>query len=211
MEYEARMKLIAGELNGFLRRYKRPDHLDNDQALIEIKAMATAVNKRIQSGLSQSAVLSKLDSAFQEVAELFRGREWPKPALFVEAMANVNRSAPSGDVTADDWVLDPIQIAADRINAGDAVGDNWLYGHDAVSLMRSGMVSKETMRKYRSAMYFKTKDVIKNEAEARRREDLLIRKHEAAENLFDHRGNKGFSAAGVVSAVAQSKRVGGMS
>lgn len=157
--------------------------------MIEIKAMSTAINKRMMAGLDATAIGQKLDDAFQEVAELFRGTGWPKPAVFVSAMEAINRKVMiSGDAPKSDWSLDPVAIVAKRMNAGDAVGDDWLYGRKCVELMASGQVSQDTLRKYRSALYFSAKAVL-NEDKAKELEAGWIKKHEDAEAL--HRAATG--------------------
>lgn len=185
MDYSQRMHLIASELNEFLRRFKRPDHLDNDQAMLEIKATCTAINKRMQSGLDRVAVLDRLRDAFQDVCENFRGTGWPKTAVFVTSMESINRHKAPVEVKSAQGglVVDPIAIACRRMNAGELVGDDWIYGRRCHELMASGEVSQDTLRKYRSAIYFSFKDVW-GEDTARRLEAEMIARHEAAAVTF---------------------------
>lgn len=174
------MRLIATRLNDFLRRYKRPDHLDNDQAMIEIKSMATAVNKRIAADVTEITIQNRLDDAFQEVAEIFRGNGWPKPAVFVAAMDTINkRSANSGSEVKKDWTPNPLEIAANRINAGEPVGDQFLFGRLAHDLMATGDVTQDQIRKLRSALYFTEKHQHGEEV-ARKREDARLERHAKA-------------------------------
>ncbi|MGR3524864.1 MAG: hypothetical protein ACU0CT_02555 [Paracoccaceae bacterium] len=67
-------------------------------------------------------------------------------------------SAGSLPDAAPKWALNPMEIAAHRMNEGEAVGDEWLYGQNAARLIASGLVPADTMRKYRSALYFAAKD-----------------------------------------------------
>ena len=72
------------------------------------------------------------------------------------------------------------RYAADRISAGEAVSDAWLYGPIAVEIERSGLVGADIMRKYRSALYFSAKD-LHGEETARDTERAWVARHEAAE------------------------------
>lgn len=166
-------------MNNFLRRYERPNHLDNEQAIIEIKTIATAINKRTPAGLSQTGVGDRLDDAFQHVSENYSGRGWPKAAYFVKAMETIARHVTT-EKPDDTWSLDPVAIAAKRMNAGNPVGDDWLFGRRCVELMATGEVSVETLRQYRSGWYFSAKDLY-GEDKAREMEDAMLKRHEDAE------------------------------
>lgn len=194
MDHNERMRLIASELNDFLRRFKRPDHLDNDQAMLEIKATCTAMNKRMESGLDKIAMIDRLGDAFQDVCENFRGTGWPKTAVFVTSMENLAKRRPAKIIPfrqAD--AQGPAAIIAKRMNDGGDVGDDWLYGRLCIELMATGAVDQDTLRKYRSALYFSMKDTW-GEADARKYEDALIERHEAATRWSDSDTGKRYSA-----------------
>jgi len=44
MDYNQRIRLITAQINDFLRLYKRPDHLDQETALAEMREMAEEIN-----------------------------------------------------------------------------------------------------------------------------------------------------------------------
>jgi hypothetical protein len=179
------MNLILSELNDFLRRFKRPDHLDNGLALLEMKATATAINKRIRSDADYGALVGILEDAFQDVSETFRGTGWPKTAVFVQSMENINRRAsPSSSLPDTNWSLDPVEINAKRMNANEGVGDMWIYGRLCVDLMRSGKVSDATLSAYRKGYFMDLKDSRGDVTEARRIEAEMIAKHKAAEVTY---------------------------
>lgn len=187
------MKLIASELNEFLRRFKRPDHLDNDQAMLEIKATCVAINKRMPSGIDKIAVLDRLGDAFQDVCEIFRGTGWPKTAVFVTSMENMARRKTNVVPIKNnsDDVFSPAAINAARMNAGQSVGDDWLYGRFCHELMETGDVTDDLLRKYRSALYFDAKAAV-GEDKARQQEADWVKRHETAGQVFD--GSKRFNA-----------------
>lgn len=183
MDYQLRMRQITEHLNDFLRRYRRPDHLDAEQSLIELRSMAEAVNKRIAASVDGPELGDRVRDIFQCLAETYRGKDWPKVADFVAAVKDTHK--PVRSETSERRA--PEYIMADRMNAGEGVGDGWLYGRLAVTLMATGLVSQETMRQYRSALYFSTKDVLGKHpagvAETNRREAEWIARHEAAEAM----------------------------
>lgn len=75
------------------------------------------------------------------------------------------------------WVLDPVKIAAKAIRAGEAVGDEWIYGVRAVSLLSE--LSEDDLTPYRSSLFFRMKDVW-GEDKARKAERQYRHKHDEA-------------------------------
>jgi len=47
----------------------------------------------------------------------------------------------------------PEQIIGERMTAGEAVGEGWLYGSLAVGLIAARLVDQDTMTRYRSAAF----------------------------------------------------------
>lgn len=78
--------------------------------------------------------------------------------------------------------LDTLRVMAARMSNGEHVGDNWLYGRNAVKLMKSGLVLQNTMTKYRSALFFALKDAY-GETKAREMEKSMLERHADAEAL----------------------------
>ena len=78
--------------------------------------------------------------------------------------------------------VDPIEATAARMNANDGVGDGWLYGRNAVDLLKSRLVGADVMRRYRSTLYFSLKKVYGDRI-AVDMERRFIDRHEAAEKL----------------------------
>lgn len=59
---------------------------------------------------------------------------------------------------------DRFVITSNRMAANEAVGEGYLYGADAVELIARGLVDQETMTRYRSAAFFKRKDLYGHDA-----------------------------------------------
>jgi hypothetical protein len=76
--------------------------------------------------------------------------------------------------------IDPIEITARRIKAGESVGDAWLYGRNAVALLSLGGVSIDQLQSYRRALHFSEQSFY-GEATVQALERDRMRLHEAAE------------------------------
>lgn len=108
---------------------------------------------------------------------------WPTVAEIGAACSNQNKARVlNNPQSVQSFTLDPVGIAAKRMNAGELVGEGWLYGRDCVDLMKTGAVSHDTLRKYRSAFYFSAKDTY-GEEKAKRMEVGWIERQSQAENL----------------------------
>lgn len=184
MQFQDRVRLITAKLNDFLRLYKRPDHLDQNGALVELREMAEEMNALMPTSFGPEDLAGRINDALRFVRQTYKGRAWPTVSHMVDAMERVatRKGAVAATDEAPKWQLDPLAIAARRMNEGEQVGDGWLYGRDALRLMASGLVPAETFRKYRSALYFDAK-AKSGEDSARTMEANWIARHEAAEAL----------------------------
>ena len=137
------------------------------------------------TSLTPDALAARTDDALRLVRRTYKGRSWPTVSHLVDAMGYVARNSQQPAIessAAPSWQIDPVSIAARRMNEGEAVGDDWLYGRNAVRLLQSGLVTRETVRKYRSALYFAAKDQC-GESIARTLEEGWIARHAEAEGL----------------------------
>lgn len=112
------------------------------------------------------------------LAEDAKTRAWPTEGE-IKSAARAIRPTQSRTVVEGDEI-DPVKIAAGRINRGEAVGDSWLWGRLALELLASGEVSLAQIRAYRSAVYFAEKKMIGDEV-AKAREEQRGDRHRAAE------------------------------
>jgi hypothetical protein len=177
----ARNEALYEEFTRWLGRYSpRRTLQQNEQALgDEINALMRMVLKMAPS----SDYLRWLEKVTTNLDFQMKTSAWPTVAEVGAACSNMNKhEALNNPKRASQFVpKTPMQIAAKRMNEGDAVGDEWLYGRSAVELIEACLVPADTMRKYRSALYFAAKDVW-GEDIAKRREAEWIAKHESAED-----------------------------
>ena len=186
MDYNQRVRLITASLNEFLRLYKRPEHLDEQTALTELREMAEEMNLLIASTSGQSDLEAQIKQAFRNIRQTYKGRSWPTVSHIVDAMnvsAKVGKAKKIEPEQKSAWRPDTMQIMANRMNAGEAVGDEWFYGRNAIALLKAGLVDRETMRKYRSAFYFAAKEVY-GETLAKSLEERMNQKHEDSERIY---------------------------
>lgn len=186
MDYNSRVRLITAQINEFLRLYKRPDHLDNDTALAEMREMAEEINLLIPSTSSQGDLEEQTRRAFRNIRQTYKGRSWPTVSHIVDAMnvaAKVAKVKPVETKVDAGWRPDTMQIMADRMRTGEAVGEGYLYGRNAVELINAGMVDRETLQSYRTGLYMAAKEVYGEEV-ANSMQDNWISRHEHAERLY---------------------------
>lgn len=185
MQFQDRVRIITAKLNDFLRRYKRPDHLDQSEALNELREMAEELNGLMPASFSPEDLAARIDAALRHIRQTYKGRAWPTVSHMVDAMDRVAKLSGAPAIQGADapkWAMDSMATAARRMNAGEPVGDEWLYGRNAVRLTRSGLVPSDTMRQYRSALYFAAKDATGHDI-AVRMEESWRKRHAEAERL----------------------------
>lgn len=186
MDYNQRVRSITAQINDFLRLYKRPDHLDEDTALAEMREMAEEINLLIPSTSSQGDLEEQTRRAFRNIRQTYKGRSWPTVSHIVDAMnvaAKVVKLKPVETKVDAGLRPDTMQIMADRMRTGEAVGEGYLYGRSAVELINAGMVDRETLQSYRMGLYMAAKDVYGEEV-ANSMKDNWIKRHEHAERLY---------------------------
>jgi len=175
----SRNTALHEEFTRWLGRYSPRRALQvNEQALGD---EITALMRMVLKMAPQSDYLRWLEKVTTNLDFQMKTSAWPTVAEVGAACSNMNKhdslNRPKGSRHAE--VKRPMDIAADRMNRGDAVGDEWLYGRNAVEMMGEGLVDQDTLRQYRSALYFSAKAVYCEDI-AKRRESGWIAKHASA-------------------------------
>lgn len=183
MQFQDRVKLITANLNDFLRLYKRPDHLDQNGALIEMREMAEEMNGLMPTSFGPEDLAGRVNEALRRVRQTYKGRGWPTVSHMVDAMNATARTAVAVvDGAAPKWRLDPLEIAARRINEGEAVGDEWLYGRNALLLTRTGRVTGQKLQEYRDSFADSLRELYET-AEAENMLSRMMQRHADAEAM----------------------------
>lgn len=149
MNYEERIRIVAFRINEFLKRYRRPEHLDDQMAMEEIRAMAEAVNARISASLGPEGVKDRVSDICQKVGETYRKRDWPVIAAFVDVAA----SMPGDRKAQETYTEDRLGPNIEAMLAGEAVGEECLYGEMAHRILATGRVTPNVMQDYRRGLY----------------------------------------------------------
>ena len=173
-----RTDVIRRDLGRWLDRYSPPQAMkDNARA---IQDEAEALLRVLLKFAPREGYDTWVSDALDRCAFTMKTRAWPTVGELGAACSNLRKEGSHGHSgPAVAWVADPVEINAKRINAGEAVGDEWLYGRRCVEILRSGRVTTDQIRRYRSAFFFAMKEVY-GEAEALRREAEYKAKHAAA-------------------------------
>lgn len=106
-------------------------------------------------------------------------KTWAWPTVGEIKAAALSLAEPGQARTSSEDDIDPLKVAAKRMESGEPVGDGYLYGRMAVDLIAAGLVSEETMRRYRSGLFGQLKSTY-GEAKALEMEDRLKARHQAA-------------------------------
>lgn len=184
LPYETRVRLTALAVNNFLSRYTRPTNLTHALAAEEIRLISEDVNALLPNMDDEAQFTRWVDAGMDHLRRTYRSRSWPTSAHFIEAVTAMCKQrigreeqerAATGGASGG---YDPVEINAARMNVGQAVGDQWLYGRQSVALMATGLVSAETLKKYRSALFLTEKEALGHE-EAIRLERQRIDHHAA--------------------------------
>lgn len=174
-----RDEALLEEFGMWLERYSPRRALQNnsDAMQAEVQALMRVVKKYAPS----KDYLSWLGRVTELLDFSMKTSAWPTVNEVGSACISANKEA-AKKAPSQEFSLDPIVVNARRMQRGEAVGDGYLYGRDAVQLLRDGHVSEEIMAKYRSAWFFNAKDVWGEEI-ARKIERGMRAKHADAEAM----------------------------
>lgn len=176
MNYEERMRLITGLANRFLKEWKTPEQLTNETAMTRLRATAEAINKRLPASLGHEGLGDACRDIFQGVRESYRGKEWPDVAVVAKCAEERGSQAARAAPVAQ--VFDTVDINLRRLQRGDALGDEWIFGRRAVDLLKAG-ATEEQLDAYRSSLFFQFREVWGLE-QATAKEMEFRRKHDDA-------------------------------
>jgi hypothetical protein len=159
-----------------LPRYTRPDHLDDLAAKAEAADLVADINAEIPV-MQADAFPGFLADVHSKLRRTYTRRDWPPIAAFVKAIHACRGERPSVKASETE-PRDEYEIAAAKMLAGDAVGQQYIYGPKAKELEARGMVDDATFRKYRSSLFFSLRGMYGGER-AIEMEDAILRDHAA--------------------------------
>jgi len=119
-------------------------------------------SERLLSVLSKFAPNDGYNGWVHDVLEQcsyqMKTRAWPTVGELGAACSNA-RKARQGEHQSPTFVFDVYQLNADRMKSGHAVGEGYLYGREAAEMIARRLIDVDTMTKYRSAAFFRRKDI----------------------------------------------------
>lgn len=171
---------IAKQLAQWLESYSPPRNMAGNAEALQRESerlLSVLVKFAPQEGYNGwvSAVL-------EQVSYQMKTRAWPTVGELGSACSNARKTAKTGE-KPEPFVMDVYALTANRMKAGEAVGESYFYGREAVELIARRLVDEETMTRYRSAAFFQRKDIYGEdqalawEAVAKDRHDSARRAH----------------------------------
>ena len=191
MNYDARTRAIFDFLyrdpDGVLRRYRVPEHMGDDQLRAEVNDLVEDINRSIPSGYRDGDFRALMPKIHAELRRRHGAQIWPSSRLFIAATDSaVEGMAATTEAKAEPKEINPYEVSARKMLAGEPVAETMLYGREAVELIRLGIVDENLMQTYRSAAFLSRKNVY-GEAAALAWEAEAKARHENAKAAFYQR------------------------
>lgn len=123
----------------------------------EAKFLAKCINR--------VAPTRELTTWFDEFEDAVLGnletRTWPTAKELSKAARQIQKARPVFvDETGDDtWSIDSVKINAKRIQGGFPVGDTWLTGNNARSILATGICSQSDLDRYIKPSSLQSEDI----------------------------------------------------
>lgn len=174
-----RTETLARKFAAWLERYSPPAMMKDKPAVMQ--AEIDDLMRVVLKFAPQHDFEGWLGRVLDQLGYQMKTRAWPTKHELGAACSSTRKEWAQPGQPQE--IKTPLDIAAKRMLQGEAVGDEWLYGRNAVALAQSGKVDPGTFRKYRSALFFAMKDVMGDEL-AKIAEAELIRKHDEAEGVW---------------------------
>ena len=175
---------IQSRLTRFLDRKQMPRRLEGKGGAMEdeVRALCAVIERNAPR---DSERLAAWWPRFEAILGEICGAMWPTEKELRDAAAKVSADMPQS-AAPEAVKLDPVELAAKRMNAGEPVGDEWLWGILSCELIASGAITETTMRRYRSGQYFARKRLYGEDA-ARKWESEMQARHDGARAVWRDR------------------------
>lgn len=177
--------ILYVEEAAILRRYTAPEHLSAAKQRNEINFMVDDIASEVPSGINADAFETLMRDMHQNLRKIARGRAWPQIQQFVQALKLALQDSRLGTVKSTNGMnasneQDAMSIMRDRINNYEPVPDSYLWGRNALEIVRLGYVSEKQIDNYRDATRKRFRDLYKENADHFIQQ--LEKRHEFASN-----------------------------
>lgn len=160
MTYEQRKRAIFEFLyrdpGGLLHRYRLPDHLSDDAIRDEVNLLVEDINGLIPTGYTDADFKLLMPEINGAIRRRHGAQGWPPAKVFIAATEDAVEATSKKKAAAEptrEFSLDPFEIASRRMQAGEPVGEAYLWGRQSVELIAKGLVDQTTMEGYRNDAY----------------------------------------------------------
>lgn len=179
---------LKARLTRILDRKRMPRHLDgkDNAQRDEIAALLAVLQRNAPRGADQ---LAQWWQHFEPILSERCGAFWPAERDIRDAAKLATKEAPAvAGSPSSGPDMRPVAITARRMQRGEPVGEDWLWGRNAVELATSGLIDADTVGRYRSGAFLSRKSTYGEEyalaweAEAKDR-------HEAAKTVWRNRNS----------------------
>lgn len=169
---------ISQMLLRWLDRYSPPASMkDKPQA---IQDEAEALLRVLLKFAPGSDYVGWVNGALDSLEYQMKTRAWPTKGEMGAVCANLRKDK---TIAAEPVVFDTYAIMARKMQAGEAVGEGYLYGREACEIIKRRLVSEETMAAYRSSA-FHARSHASGEAAALQWEAKAKHDHEMAKAMM---------------------------
>lgn len=169
-----RTEEIARTFHAWLERYSPPMSMKDKPKVVQEEA--DHLLRVVLKFAPREGYNGWIDEMLDQMEYQMKTRAWPTKGELGAVCSNQRKKFGSGPGAVMREPRSPLDIAADRIDRGEAVGDGWIYGNNALELVASGKVTEAQLRAYRSALFFAMKDAW-GEGPALEKEADLKRRH----------------------------------
>lgn len=148
MNYNQRTDYILNWFrNDILTRFTPPTGADGKSVAHDI---IEAVNSNIPANVSREQMDNILFSITKDIVQSARSRTVPIVKDFITSTRKSTQSLrEAGSIASKGvWSLDPFEVAARRIRAGEAVSEAFLYGRQRDELMQRTGITRADLEKY---------------------------------------------------------------
>ncbi len=170
---------ITARLKRFLDRRTMPKFLDAKPQAIsdELGAMTRTIARFAPRG-----DLAEWWNKFEaDIGRRNTTRSWPSEGEIEASCKAITQ--PLRNSIAEPGSFDEYAIAGRRIENSEPVGDEWLYGRKSAELVRRGLATEGSLRPYRSALYFRAKDLWGEERAAEYERELQDKHQDALKSM----------------------------
>jgi hypothetical protein len=170
---------ITQRLAEWLDRYSVPQHMREkpDAVQKEVEALARILCKFCP----HQEYVPFLNRVFATLEYGMKTRVWPTVNELGAACSNARKENPAqGEIKPP---KNEYEIMADRMAKGEAVGEGYLWGRQAVEMIRLRLVDEPTMKSYRSGAFLARRELY-GEAAALAWEAECKERHAAAKEIL---------------------------